>query len=184
MKVLKRRERVRSAAVALALLGAFIGSSSLPAAAARVSASQAVEAPITIAFVNPHYPQAASDQVRALTNDVNAERLKRGLAPLVVDENLNRFALAKAVDMASRGYFGHTSPDGVTFQDRLVAWHWSTLYAAENIAYDSDEPHAHTAFMRSAAHAANLLDPQERRMGIAVVTVGAHETFYVEDFSG
>ena len=184
MRVLNRRDRISTAAVALALLGVFIVSTTGPAEAARVSASQALEAPITISFVNPHYPQASADQARALTNDVNAERRKRGLQPLVIDEQLNRFALAKGVEMASRGYFGHTSPDGITFQDRLKAWHWETVYAAENIAYDSDELHAHAAFMKSAAHAANLLDPQERRMGIAVVTVGTHETFYVEDFSG
>lgn len=141
------------------------------------------EAPITISFVNPHSPQPVNDQARQLTNDVNAERVKRGLRPLVIDETLSRFALAKAVEMASRGYFGHTSPDGVTFEDRMLQWHWATPYVAENIAFDMDELHAHTAFMRSGAHAANLLDPQERRLGIAVVTVGAHETFYVEDFS-
>ena len=157
---------------------------SAPAGAANVGAAAVLEAPITISFVNPHYPQASADQARALTNDVNKERVKRGLPALVIDEALNRFALAKAVEMASRGYFGHTNPDGVTFQDRLLAWHWQTAYAAENIAFDSDELHAHLAFMRSAGHAANLLDPQERRMGIAVVSVGTHETFYVEDFSG
>jgi uncharacterized protein YkwD len=182
MKVLTRR--ISSAAAALVLLGVCVTSGGAPAPAALVSASQALEAPITISFVNPHYPQQMADQARALTNDVNAERLKRGLPALVMDETLNRFALAKAVEMASRGYFGHTNPDGVTFQDRLRAWHWGTLYAAENIAFDSDELHAHAAFMKSASHAANLLDPQQRRMGIAVVTVGAHETFYVEDFSG
>ena len=184
MKVLT--SRISSAAAALALLGACINSGSAAAAApaAYVSASQVLEAPITISFVNPHFPQASTDQARALTNDVNKERVKRGLSPLVLDEALSRFALAKATEMASRGYFGHTNPDGVTFQDRLLAWHWGTSYAAENIAFDSDELHAHTAFMRSPGHAANLLDPNERRMGIAVVTVGAHETFYVEDFSG
>ena len=158
-------------------------SGSAPAGAAYVRASQLLEAPISISFVNPHSPQASTDQARALTSDVNKERVSRGLQPLVIDETLNRFALAKAVEMASRGYFGHTNPDGVTFQDRLLAWHWGTAYTAENIAFDSDELHAHTAFMRSPGHAANLLDPQERRMGIAVVTVGAHATFYVEDFS-
>ncbi|MEA2785069.1 MAG: hypothetical protein QOF71_1173 [Candidatus Eremiobacteraeota bacterium] len=181
MKVLTRR--ISSAAAALTLLGACVIAGSTPAAAARVSASQVLEAPITISFVNPHYPQAATDQARALANDVNNERIKRGLSALVADDTLNRFALAKAIEMASRGYFGHTDPDGITFQDRLRAWHWPNLYTAENIAFDSDELHAHAAFMKSAPHAANLLDPQQRRMGIAVVTVGAHETFYVEDFS-
>ena len=179
MKVLTRRERVTHAAMTLALVGAFVATSSSAASAAPEGA----EAPISIAYANPHSPQAVTDQARALTSDVNAERLKRGVPALVLDEALNRFAYAKANAMASRGYFGHTDPDGVTFADRLHAWHFSAPYAAENIAFDRDELHAHAAFMNSASHAANLLDPHERRIGVAVVTVGAHETFYVEVFS-
>ncbi|HEV2737112.1 MAG TPA: CAP domain-containing protein [Candidatus Elarobacter sp.] len=179
MKVLTRRERASTAAMTLALAGAFIASSISAAAAAP----EGNEAPMSIAFVNPHYPQSATDQAKALTNDVNAERLKRGIPALVIDESLNRFAYAKASEMASRGYFGHTDPDGITFVDRLRAWHYSAPYAAENIAFDRDELHAHAAFMHSAPHAANLLDPHERRMGVAVVTVGVHDTFYVEVFS-
>ncbi|HEY0382362.1 MAG TPA: CAP domain-containing protein [Candidatus Elarobacter sp.] len=148
-----------------------------------VRASAQVEAPITIAFVNPHSPQPAADQAQALANDVNTERVKRGLQPLTRDAALDRFAYAKAMEMASRGYFGHTDPDGITFQDRMRAWHWPTQYAAENIAFDRDEPHAHSAFMNSPGHASNILDANERRIGVAVVTVGDHETFYVQTFS-
>ncbi len=148
-----------------------------------VRASQNGEAPITIAYVNAHSPRLAADQGRALAADVNAERAKRGIPPLVRDAELDRFAYAKAVEMASRGYFGHTSPEGVTFQDRLRDWHWLAKYAAENIAFDRDEPHAQAAFMNSPGHASNVLDPSERRIGVAVVTVGDHATFYVQDFS-
>ena len=148
-----------------------------------VGVSQGQEAPIAISFVNPHYPQSVADQARALADDTNAERAKLGLPALARDETLDRFAYAKAMEMAARGYFGHTDPDGVTFQDRLRAWHWPTAYAAENIAFDRDEPHAHAAFMNSPPHARNVLDKNERRIGVAVVTVGEHETFYVEDFS-
>jgi uncharacterized protein YkwD len=101
----------------------------------------------------------------------------------VRDETLDRFAYAKAVEMAARGYFGHSDPNGITFQDRLRTWKWPTAYAAENIAFDWDEPHAHAAFMNSPPHAQNVLDPNERKIGVAVVTVGRHETFFVENFS-
>jgi uncharacterized protein YkwD len=148
-----------------------------------VRASQASEAPMTIAFVNPHAPQTVVDQSLALAEDVNKERTSRGLPALTRDATLDSFAYAEAAQMASRGYFGHTDPDGVTFQDRLRAWHWPNAYAAENIAFDRDEPHAHSAFMNSPGHRSNVLDPNERRIGVAVVTVGDHETFYVEDFS-
>jgi uncharacterized protein YkwD len=146
--------------------------------------SQAQDAPISVALVNPHFPQPVTGEERALVLDVNAERQKHGLAPLTDDQSLDRFAYAKAVEMAARGYFGHTDPDGITFQDRLRSWHWDPTYAAENIAFDRDERHAHAAFMSSALHARNLLDPNERRIGVAVVSVGTGETFYVEDFAG
>ena len=148
-----------------------------------VANSHAAEAPITLPLVNPKYPANVTDAATALAADVNAERAKRGLPALVRDDALERFAYAKAVEMAARGYFGHTDPDGITFEDRLRAWHWPTTYAGENIAYDTDERHAHAAFMNSPEHAHNVLDPRESRLGVAVVTVGADETFYVEDFS-
>ncbi|HEX3468260.1 MAG TPA: CAP domain-containing protein [Candidatus Elarobacter sp.] len=148
-----------------------------------VGAYQVQDAPIALAFVNPHQPVALADQASALAEDVNAERAKHGLPVLQRDETLDKFALAKAAEMAARGYFGHTDPDGVTFEDRLRAWHWPTMYAGENIAFDSDEQHAHAAFMHSPEHAQNVLDPREARLGVAVVTVGPDETFFVEDFS-
>jgi uncharacterized protein YkwD len=141
------------------------------------------EVPIRIPLVDPHYPVSADTEAKSLAADVNAERAKRGLPILQRDETLDRFAYAKAVEMAARGYFGHTDTNGVTFQDRLHAWHWPTSYAAENIAFDWDEPRAHTAFMNSPPHAQNVLDPNEKKIGVAVVTVGDRETFYVEDFS-
>src|ERR1700736_4911586 len=131
---------------------------------AVVGVAQGQEAPITISFVTPHYPTLAADQARALADDVNAERTKRGLPALTRDATLDRFAYAKAVEMAARGDFGHTHADGITFQDRLRAWHCPTTYAAGTTAFDRREPHAHTGFMNSPGHASNVLDRNERRI--------------------
>src|SRR5947209_11994363 len=177
--------RMKNGVVAAALL-AFLPLASAPSQAPLprlVSSSQAPEAAITIPLVNPHYPTTAADEATTLAADVNAERAKRGLRALVSDETLDRFAYTKAVEMAARGYFGHTDEYGITFQDRLRTWRWPTTYAAENIAFDWDETHAHAAFMNSPPHAQNLLDPNEKKMGVAVVSVGNHATFFVEDFS-
>ncbi|HEY0615462.1 MAG TPA: CAP domain-containing protein [Candidatus Elarobacter sp.] len=149
----------------------------------HVSASRDIESTITIALVDPHYPAKLDADAQALVADVNAERAKRGLAPLQRDAALDEFAHAKAADMASRGYFGHTSPEGITFQQRMRSAGWPTPYVAENIAFDVSEPAAHAAFVNSPPHYTNLIDPNERRIGVAVVTVGNGETFYVEDFS-
>jgi uncharacterized protein YkwD len=149
-----------------------------------VSASQTVETTIAIALVNPKSPVAIDADARSLAADLNSERAKRGVPALTRDAALDRIAYAKGVDMAARGYFGHTDPAGVTFADRMRAAHWPTAYVAENIAFDRDEPHANAAFVNSPGHYANMIDPNEHRLGVAVVTVGHGETFYVQVFSG
>jgi uncharacterized protein YkwD len=174
---------LRRAATAALALGILSSAPYHGAPASLVSASQGDEQVIAISFISPHAPQALPAEQAALAADANAERTRRGLPALVRDEALDRFAYAKGLEMASRAYFGHTNPDGVTFGDRLRAFHWPAAYASENIAFDRDEPHAHAAFMNSPPHARNLLDPRERRFGVAVVTVQTHETFYVQDFS-
>ena len=161
-----------------AMMAAMIGLSPM-----TVGASEIQEQTISIAFVNPQYPKTVRSEADALAADVNAERARHGVPALVRDATLDRFAHAKATEMAARGYFGHTDPDGVTFQDRLRAWHWPVAYASENIAFDRDERAAHAAFVGSPGHFANLIDGKVRRVGVAVVTVGDGETFYVEDFS-
>lgn len=148
-----------------------------------VSSSHATDAAVVIPLIDPQYPAPLADAATSLVADVNAERAKHGLPALDRDDTLDRFAYAKASEMAARSYFGHTDPNGITFQDRLKTWHWPTTYAGENIAFDWDEPHAHNAFMNSPPHAQNVLDPGEHKIGVAVVTVGRHETFFVEDFS-
>ena len=147
-----------------------------------VGQSGSTDAPIAIALVSTH-PHVLQQDAEALAASVNAVRAQRGLPALQRDAGLDRIAYAKAVDMAARGYFGHTDPNGVTFQDRMRGWHWPSQYVAENIAFDSSEQRAVRAFVNSPPHYANLIDPHEQRIGVAVVTVGSNETFYVEDFS-
>ena len=115
--------------------------------------------------------------------DVNAARAQRGLPPLAPDDNLSQFALQVAQQMAERHYFGHTDPNGITFQDRLRASRLRYGFAAENMAFDQDEAHANQAFLHSPGHYANIVDPHPRRVGAAVVAAGDGEVFYVEEFA-
>jgi uncharacterized protein YkwD len=176
--------RIVRLAPAAGLAAIMLAMSPVAAHAPLLGASQDVaEAPIAIALVNPH-PHSLTVDAQALADGVNAERAKHGLPALQRDPALDRVAYAKAVDMAARGYFGHTDPNGVTFAERMQAWHWPTQYVAENIAYDTNEPRAQLAFVNSPPHHSNQIDPREKSIGVAVITVGRDETFYVEDFSG
>jgi uncharacterized protein YkwD len=58
------------------------------------------------------------------------------------------------------------------------------VYASENIAFDSTEANAQAAFVHSPDHYSSQIDPRVQNIGVAVVTVGGGQTFYVEDFSG
>jgi uncharacterized protein YkwD len=140
------------------------------------------EPAIELSLVHPHPPVVESLQAQALFDDVNAERSRHGLHALVWDPRLERLALHVAREMAERHYFGHTDPNGVSFEDRLRANGYHYRFAAENMAFDQDEAHANQAFLHSPGHYANIVDPTPTRLGVAVVSAGDGEVFYVEEF--
>jgi uncharacterized protein YkwD len=152
-------------------------------ALAPLCATASDEECVQLAFIRPRPPQVVATDARALMNDVNAVRVQRGLAPLAEDGRLSQFALQVAHQMAVRHYFGHTDPYGVTFQDRLRAAGFGRRYFAENMAFDQDEEHAHAAFVHSADHYANIVNPRTRKIGAAVVAAGDGEVFFVEEFA-
>ena len=168
---------LRTATAALAAVLTLGGLSTATASA------DVVESTIQLAFYHPHAPTVAPDQAHVLFADVNATRARLGLSVLVEDARLDRLAMAKAEDMADRHYFGHTDPDGVTFEDRIRESGFRFSFAAENIAFDEDAAHANQAFLHSAGHYQNIVDPQDRRMGTAVVAAGDGELFFVEEFA-
>jgi hypothetical protein len=124
-----------------------------------------------------------------LVNLANRDRSSNDLGELVVSPTLVAAAQAKANDMASKGYFAHTSPDGKD------PWYWFKQanypfsyagYAGENLAIDfSDSADVERAWMDSPAHRANILNQHFTQIGIATA-VGTYEghrtTFVVQEF--
>ncbi|HZO93561.1 MAG TPA: CAP domain-containing protein [Candidatus Baltobacteraceae bacterium] len=151
----------------------------LPVAATASESSETID----LAYLRPHRPVVQPSQAHRLLADVNAAREQRGLPPLVEDPQLSRFALEVAEQMATRHYFGHTDPDGVTFEDRVRSSGLRFRYAAENMAFDEDEAHANEAFLTSPGHYANIVDRHPRYVGTAVVSAGDGEVFFVEEFA-
>jgi len=152
-------------------------------ALAPLTATASDEESIQLAYARPHQPHVIGSEARALFNDVNAARAQRGLPPLAEDASLSQFALRVAEQMAERHYFGHTDPNGVTFQDRLRAAGFVNRYAAENMAFDQDEKAAHQAFLHSPGHYGNIVDSHTHKLGVAVVAAASGEIFYVEEFA-
>jgi hypothetical protein len=105
----------------------------------------------------------------ALTELANQDRLLAGLDALTVDPALAVAAKAKADDMAAKGYFAHTSPEGKSMRDWLSAAGYQYTYAGENLAVDfTESADVERAWMNSPTHRANLLKAEYTRVGYGV----------------
>jgi uncharacterized protein YkwD len=111
-------------------------------------------------------PEAvAADAVLTL---VNEERAQAGCQPLVRDAALTELAADFSQDMAERGYFSHTDPDGLTPWDRAAAAGIDNL-GGENIAMgQADAQAVMDSWMNSEGHRANILNCDFRTIGVGV----------------
>ena len=110
---------------------------------------------------------------------INIEREERGLPRLIMDEKLAQAARAHAVDMSRRGYFAHTSPNGIGMSSRLRRAGASYTTAGENIARGQDSASSVVhAWMNSQGHRRNILHSRYRKVGIA-----RFNDYWVQDFS-
>lgn len=131
-------------------------------------------------------PNVAAVVEAVLVELANQDRTIRGVETLKTNPILVAAAQAKANDMAAKGYFAHTAPDGAD------PWHWFAKagyafdYAGENLAVDfSDSADVNTAWMNSPEHRKNILDPHYTEIGIATaqgVLDGRATIFVVQEF--
>ncbi len=99
---------------------------------------------------------------------VNQARAQAGCGAVTADPALAAVARDHSADMRDRGYFSHTTPEGLSPFDRAGAAGIS--YArAENIAYGQrDAAAVMDAWMNSPGHRANILDCSLSRLGVGV----------------
>jgi uncharacterized protein YkwD len=116
-------------------------------------------------------------------NQVNAARAAYGFGPVVLDANVSAAAAAHAWDQANNNYFSHYSLDGRSREDRLRAAGVSFGWSGENQCYhlgmseQATLEWCHAQFMAEPYpgqwnHIANILNPNARRMGVGIATVG------------
>ncbi|MCF6523298.1 CAP domain-containing protein [Streptomyces sp. JJ36] len=100
---------------------------------------------------------------------VNQERAQAGCKPVTADPDLAELAGDYSAEMADRGFFSHTSPDGETPWDRAEEAGIDNL-GGENIARgQADAEAVMESWMNSPGHRANILNCDYRTLG-----VGAH----------
>ncbi|MFF3848388.1 CAP domain-containing protein [Streptomyces sp. NPDC002328] len=108
--------------------------------------------------------QAAAEVVRL----VNEERSKVGCSPVSSNSSLAALAQAYSEDMAARGFFDHTDPDGASPWDRAAKAGITDL-GGENIARgQADAAAVMEAWMNSTGHRANILNCDFKTLGVGV----------------
>jgi uncharacterized protein YkwD len=106
-------------------------------------------------------------------------------APLAMDDQLHLAARRHSEDMAERGYFSHTSPDGTTPGDRILATSFSgSSPFLENIAAGEPDPvRTVEGFMGSPGHCANIMEPTVDLIGIGYVEADDGTPFWTQNFA-
>jgi uncharacterized protein YkwD len=112
--------------------------------------------------------------VRALLRLQNAERRRHGLRGLPRSAKLTRAARRHARDMVRRRYFGHVSPEQRDVVDRVAStgYQHGRFAAQENLYWWNPRRSPGTvlrAWMASAAHRANILNPAWDHASLATV---------------
>ena len=115
---------------------------------------------------------------------INKQRTQNGLSPLKENSELQRVARIKAQDMVNNNYFSHTSPTYGSPFDMMKSFKISYNTAGENIAGNSSNSSAVTAWMNSPGHRANILNSSFNQTGIGVVKGSKYGKIYVQMFIG
>jgi hypothetical protein len=122
-----------------------------------------------------------------LVEYTNTSRAEASLNTLTTNVLLQQAAQFKANDMAAKGYFAHTSPDGTEPWDWLKTVGYDYQTAGENLAVNFiDSADVHEAWMNSPTHRANILKNDYTEIGIASArgVYKGYESIYVAQFFG
>ncbi|MFJ8110871.1 CAP domain-containing protein [Streptomyces sp. NPDC096132] len=121
--------------------------------------------------------QAAAEVLKL----VNEERAKVGCSAVAANSALSDLAEKFSDDMAARGFFDHTDPDGLTPWDRAEKAGISSL-GGENIARgQADAAAVMEAWMNSPGHKANILNCDFKTLGVGV-HFGSGGPWWTQDF--
>lgn len=115
---------------------------------------------------------------------INKQRTNNGLQALKIDTEVQRVARIKAQDMVDNNYFAHESPTYGTPFNMLKNFKISYKTAGENIAANSSNSGAVTAWMNSSGHKANILNSNFNYTGIGVVSSSKYGKIFVQMFIG
>jgi uncharacterized protein YkwD len=136
------------------------------------------------AFIAPVADASGQHSISTLSSlnagvltQLNLVRAQYHLAPLQVNDGLTAAASQHSSEMATDGYFAHSSANGGLFWKRILQYYpqlpsksWSV---GENLLWTSgpiDPQQALARWMASPDHRANILNPLFRDVGISSIS--------------
>lgn len=143
------------------------------------------------AFAAPGTAAAAMtvDQAeQAMVDALNVDRTSRGLIRLRADSRLMAIARARSVDMATKGYFSHTQPDGRNVFDILTAQGVTWFSAGEIIALnhsstlEASVQTANSQWLNSPGHKAIIVSTNFNYFGVGLAVDGAGKKLWTAVF--
>ncbi len=143
----------------------------------RPESGERVDLPYTVTDSRPR-PELEAQMLES----VNQERIAAGLRPLAPDPELLEVARRHSVDMFTRGYFAHVTPEGRSPFDRINEAGVRYRTAGENLALAPTVMIAHRGLMNSPGHRANILRPEFGRVAIGVLDGGRRGLMVTQNF--
>lgn len=146
---------------------------------------------IAVNKIQPEANPAFKNKFLARVNAARQKGCRCGMeymppvAPLTWNDRLAKAAVGHAEDMYENNYFSHTSKDGRTSEDRIMAAGYTdkgfkSYYIGENIAFGQmniDE--VMDGWLKSPGHCHNLMMASFKEIGIA-----QYNNYWVQDFGG
>jgi uncharacterized protein YkwD len=150
---------------------------SVVAAVTALAGGNAAAAQAACANADRTPDSATVSELRAATVClINAERKQRGLATLRANSGLHLAGEGHAREMVRLRYFSHRSASGGDFRDRILRTGFARgtrALVGENLAWGSQASGTARSmvnfWMGSPGHRANILKPEFREIGVAVV---------------
>ncbi|MFD8543796.1 CAP domain-containing protein [Streptomyces sp. NPDC059649] len=168
------------AATAIGVHAAMAGTESGPQATKTTAAAASPDTQAT-ARSAPRTSKRTT-YVRQVIALVNSERAKAGCSPLKNNARLQKAAQRHSDDMANRGFFDHTNPDGLGPGERITAagYQWSSY--GENIAAGQRTPtQVMRTWMNSTGHRENILACDSQEIGVGI-HFGPGGPWWTQDF--
>ncbi|MEU9194742.1 CAP domain-containing protein [Streptomyces hundungensis] len=152
-----------------------------PAPSKPAAPSGAGTSPSLVPSQRAQPPSTEVSAAAAVLSLVNQERAQAGCRPVTADPALASLAGAFSVDMAARGFFDHTDPDGRSPWDRAARAGVQGL-GGENIARgQADAKAVMDSWMNSPGHRANILNCEYKSLGVGV-HFGPGGPWWTQDF--